>query len=93
LKIIAEAGAVDDVNTPDAKGQTALHHAVKIGDEQMLKLLWKLKANANALDKDEKSPLHIAAEEGRTSIVELLIDKFGASIRSRTKDGSTMRKF
>lgn len=27
---------------------------------------------------------------GKTSIVELLIDKFGASIRARTKDGSTM---
>lgn len=59
----------------------------------MLKLLWKLKADANVLDNDEKSPLHIAAEMGRTPIVELLIDKFGASIRARTKDGSTMRKF
>jgi ankyrin repeat protein len=90
LKIIAEAGAADDVNTPNAQGRTALHEAAETGDEQVLKLLWKLKADANILDNDEKTPLHIAAESGRTSVVEHLIDKFGASIRARTRDGSTM---
>lgn len=39
------------------------------------------------LIQDEKTPLHIAAEMGLTSVVELLIDKFGSSIRARTKDG------
>lgn len=32
----------------------------------------------------------MAAENGRSAIVETLIDKFQSSIRARTKDGSTM---
>lgn len=32
----------------------------------------------------------MAAERGYTNIVETLIDKFGSSIRARTRDGSTL---
>lgn len=42
------------------KLRTPLHEAVQLADENMLKLLWKLKADANVLDKDEKSPLHVS---------------------------------
>ncbi|KAI6212729.1 Ion-trans domain-containing protein [Aphelenchoides besseyi] len=90
IRTIAEAGGGDDSNTPNTLGRSPLHETAACGDEQMLKFLWKLKADANLLDMEEKSPLHVAAEKGRTAIVELLIDKFGASIRARTKDGSTM---
>lgn len=40
--------------------------------------------------QDEKTPLHVAAERGRTQVVEALIDKFKSSIRARTRDGSTL---
>lgn len=34
--------------------------------------------------------MHLAAENGHASIIELLADKFKASIFERTKDGSTL---
>lgn len=34
--------------------------------------------------------MHLAAENGHASIIELLADKFKASIYERTKDGSTL---
>ena len=38
----------------------------------------------------DRSPLHIAAERGHTTVVELLVDKFKANVSARTKDGSTL---
>lgn len=34
--------------------------------------------------------MHLAAENGHATIIELLFDKFKASIYERTKDGSTL---
>lgn len=34
--------------------------------------------------------MHLAAENGHAAIIELLADKFKASIFERTKDGSTL---
>ncbi|VDO10919.1 unnamed protein product, partial [Haemonchus placei] len=79
-------------------GRTALHEVAALGDPNLLKIMFKLHADANVLDKgyfrytfeDDKTPVHVAAERGYTSIVEQLIDKFGGSIRARTRDGSTL---
>jgi ankyrin repeat protein len=38
----------------------------------------------------DRTPMHLAAENGHASIIELLVDKFKASIYERTKDGSTL---
>ena len=56
----------------------------------MLKIMFKLRADANIHDKEDKTPVHVAAERGDTQMVESLIDKFGGSIRARTRDGSTL---
>ena len=34
--------------------------------------------------------MHVAAENGHTAVVELLVEKFKASVAARTKDGSTL---
>ncbi len=59
---MVDAGGGEDVNTQNAIGRTPLHEVAQIGDEKMLKMMWKLNANANILDKSDKSPLHVAAE-------------------------------
>lgn len=38
----------------------------------------------------DRTPMHLAAENGHAAIIELLADKFRASIFERTKDGSTL---
>jgi len=38
----------------------------------------------------DRTPMHLAAENGHANIIELLVDKFKASIYERTKDGSTL---
>lgn len=50
LIVLTCLGSVD-ANVSNAHGRTPLHEAAKTGDEQILKLLWKLKADANVLDK------------------------------------------
>ncbi len=40
--------------------------------------------------QEDRTPLHVAAEHGNTNVVEILADKFKASITARTKDGSTL---
>ncbi|CAD5209581.1 unnamed protein product [Bursaphelenchus xylophilus] len=80
----------EEVNAPNELGRTPLHEVAQFGDEAMLRILWKMNADVKLFDHEEKTPLHVAAENGRTEIVEALIDKFHASINARTKDGSTM---
>lgn len=38
----------------------------------------------------DRTPMHLAAENGHANIIEILADKFKASIYERTKDGSTL---
>lgn len=38
----------------------------------------------------DRTPVLLAAERGRTAVVEILTEKFRASCLERTKDGSTL---
>jgi ankyrin repeat protein len=42
------------------------------------------------LDNEDRTPVLLAAEKGKTNVVELLTEKFRASCLERTKDGSTL---
>ena len=67
---------------------TPLHIAAMEGDEGMLKVLSQANARANILDRRDRAPVHLAAERGHTNAVEILLEKFKASITQRTKVGS-----
>ncbi|XP_070555789.1 serine/threonine-protein phosphatase 6 regulatory ankyrin repeat subunit B-like isoform X2 [Ptychodera flava] len=88
IKLLCENGAPVDIQNEE--GHTAMHIAAWEGDEATLKYFYQLKANPNIYDKLDRSPLHIAAERGHTNVVEILVDKFKASVLARTKDGSTL---
>ncbi|CAH0581126.1 unnamed protein product [Chrysodeixis includens] len=87
-RILVDYGAaVDAVN---GAGMTALHIAAAEGDEPLVKYFYGVRANAAIADNEDRTPMHLAAENGHAAIIELLADKFKASIFERTKDGSTL---
>ncbi|XP_026668221.1 serine/threonine-protein phosphatase 6 regulatory ankyrin repeat subunit A isoform X2 [Ceratina calcarata] len=88
VRILVDYGAVVDMQNGD--GQTALHIASAEGDETLVKYFYGVRASASITDHQDRTPMHLAAENGHASIIELLADKFKASIFERTKDGSTL---
>ncbi|KRZ56108.1 Ankyrin-1 [Trichinella nativa] len=88
LRFIADQSPF--VNAKNFEGKTALHIVAKNGDEPLLRILYKMKPDPNIGDKYHKTPVHIAAEMGHTATLEVLADKFKASVLARTKDGSTL---
>lgn len=78
------------VDIRNGEGQTPLHIAAAEGDEVLVKYFYGVRASANVIDNQDRTPMHLAAEYGHANIIELLADKFKASIFERTKDGSTL---
>lgn len=64
--------------------------AAIMGDEQFIKFLHMVGAKPNIVDKQERTPLHLATENGHMKTVDFLTEKFRASVHERTKDGSTL---
>ncbi|XP_058801376.1 serine/threonine-protein phosphatase 6 regulatory ankyrin repeat subunit A isoform X4 [Phymastichus coffea] len=88
VRILVDYGAAVDMQ--NGSGQTALHIASAEGDETLVKYFYGVRASAAITDHLDRTPMHLAAENGHASIIELLADKFKASIFERTKDGSTL---
>ncbi|XP_012062616.1 PREDICTED: serine/threonine-protein phosphatase 6 regulatory ankyrin repeat subunit A [Atta cephalotes] len=88
VRILVDYGAAVDMQNGD--GQTALHIASAEGDETLVKYFYGVRASASITDHQDRTPMHLAAENGHASVIELLADKFKASIFERTKDGSTL---
>ncbi|XP_013142883.1 PREDICTED: serine/threonine-protein phosphatase 6 regulatory ankyrin repeat subunit B isoform X2 [Papilio polytes] len=87
-RILVDYGAA--VDATNGAGQTALHIAAAEGDEPLVKYFYGVRVNASITDNEDRTPMHLAAENGHAAIIELLADKFKASIFERTKDGSTL---
>uniref|UniRef100_T1IHG8 Uncharacterized protein n=1 Tax=Strigamia maritima TaxID=126957 RepID=T1IHG8_STRMM len=88
LRMLVEFGAQVDAQNND--GQTVMHLAAADGDDPLMRFLLQAKANPNISDRLDRTPLHVAAEKGNTQVVDILTDKFKASVAERTKDGNTM---
>nr|XP_018670871.1 transient receptor potential cation channel subfamily A member 1 homolog [Ciona intestinalis] len=81
------------VNGKDFYGLTALHHASVRGNLCCVKKLMDCKGIAiEATDKQQMTPLHIAAIYGHVDIARSLIDS-GANIRCRDGDDGTPLQF
>ncbi|KAL3269656.1 hypothetical protein HHI36_008719 [Cryptolaemus montrouzieri] len=88
VRILVDCGTPIDIQ--NGNGQTALHIAAAEGDEVLVKYFYGVRASASIVDNQDRTPMHLAAENGHANIIELLCDKFKASILERTKDGSTL---
>ncbi|XP_011314875.1 uncharacterized protein nompC [Fopius arisanus] len=88
VRILVDYGAAVDMQ--NGEGQTPLHIASAEGDETLVKYFYGVRASASITDCQDRTPMHLAAENGHATVIELLADKFKASIFERTKDGSTL---
>jgi len=64
------------VNIIDSNGWTALHHAAYNGDLLAVKLLVGAKAHINAFSNQFKTPLHFAAMNNHSEVVDYLINSW-----------------
>lgn len=88
LKIFIDHGV--NLNIQNKNLQTALHFATEAENEPIVKLLCTSGADPDVIDKDHQTPIHIATARSYHKIVDILSEKFKASIMNRTKDGSTL---
>lgn len=88
VRILVDYGT--NVDVQNGEGQSALHIAAAEGDEPLLKYFYGVRASASITDNQDRTPMHLAAENGHANVIEILADKFKASIYERTKDGSTL---
>ncbi|KAH1017863.1 hypothetical protein HUJ05_008457 [Dendroctonus ponderosae] len=88
VRILVDYGTNVDIR--NGEGQAPLHIAAAEGDEILVKYFYGVRASASITDNQDRTPMHLAAENGHANIIELLADKFKASIFERTKDGSTL---
>lgn len=88
LKLLTENGA--DINKKDYEGQTALHRAALIPQEETLELIRYLiehGANINAQDNAGNTPLFVAYAVKNENTIRLLIEK-GADTTIKNNIGS-----
>lgn len=79
------------MNEKDATGKTALFYAVhNTSSEQVniIRVLLENGAKVNEADMFGKTPLHYAAEIGKSRCIPILLRK-GASVDARDKNGKT----
>jgi ankyrin repeat protein len=78
---------IEDVDSMDDKGNTALHYSIISGNEDMTEFLLTNKADPNRCDSiaDAMKPLFTASQMGHTNIVRLLL-RFGADIKDCGRD-------
>jgi ankyrin repeat protein len=88
-KILLKDG-IENLETPDFKGETALYRAVFRGETQIVKLLLEKGANPAARPPGCHSTLHIAVSRDRTSILDMLLERCTKDeIEETTSTGET----
>jgi ankyrin repeat protein len=85
-----------DINTPNEKGQTPLHAAISLGDEEILRALLTLNADVNKKidyptdpSQHGMAPLHLAIAQGKENIVKILVGTKGIDLNTQNLMGDT----
>ena len=74
---------------PKHDAATPVHHAAEEGENKVVEALLEIGADANELDSDGQTPLHLASSWGHASSCRLLVCKGGANIDAQDDGGDT----
>ena len=77
---------------PNRPGWTALHYAAAAGNSEIVQMLLEKSAYIDAESPNRTTPLMMAARNGKTSVVELLIQR-GADQNVKNDQGMSARDF
>ena len=75
-----------------ARGDTALHHATRNGDLEIVKQLVSSGADVNATTDNNHFPLYCAAGHGHVETTRYLVEN-GADLQARLADGKTVTEW
>ena len=75
-----------------ARGDTALHHAARNGDLEIVKQLVSNGADVNATTDNNHFPLYCAAGHGHVETTQYLVEN-GADLQARLSDGKTVAEW
>ena len=75
-----------------ARGDTALHHATRNGDLEIVQQLVSSGADVNAIADQGHFPLYCAAGHGHVETTQYLIEN-GADLQTRLSDGKTVTEW
>ena len=81
-----------DLNAKNSQGESALHTAIKKGDETLFKLFLLRGADINGTDKDGNTALMLAVKSNNLSFVQELIDR-GAKTEIKNSAGQDVFVF
>ena len=75
-----------------ARGDTALHHACRNGDLEIVKQLVSNRADVNAVADQGHFPLYCAAGHGHVETTRYLVEE-GADLQTKLSDGKTVTEW
>ncbi len=78
-----------NINAQDETGMTALHHAVKSGAVNAVRILLNAGHNVNVRNKVGVTPLHFASAGRNSAIAALLLQQPNIDINVATNEGNT----
>ena len=72
VKELVRAGA--DINIANNEGNTALHYALRYGNQDVSRYLVKKGADYNRANNQGVTPVQLAAERGYDTVLEVMTD-------------------
>ena len=75
-----------------ARGDTALHHAARNGDLEIVKQLVSYGADVNAMSNHGHFPLYCTAGHGHVETTRYIVEN-GANLQARLNDGKTVTEW
>uniref|UniRef100_A0A8C7R5P8 Ankyrin repeat domain 52a n=1 Tax=Oncorhynchus mykiss TaxID=8022 RepID=A0A8C7R5P8_ONCMY len=88
-EMLLESAGVQMVNTRDTKGRTPLHAAACAEDVSGLQLVLRHGAEINAVDHTGRSALMVAADNGQSGTVAILLQRAKADLTLLDDNGNT----